>query len=249
MKLKDKVAIVTGSGRGIGAAIAIEFARQGAKVVLTSRHTKECDEVAKKIKSLGSEALVVKCDVSKKKDVDALVQKTVKKFKKVDIMVSNAGVVVQKPILQMAEKDWDFVLDINLKGAFLCAKAAAAHMTKKKYGKIIFTASIAGEVGFANTSAYCASKGGLVNLTRELALELGPLGVNVNSIAPGIINTEMTKDMLKDKKTKSMFMAQTPIGRVGKPEDIAFAALYLASDEASFVTGHTLVVDGGWIAS
>lgn len=249
MKLKGKVAVITGSGRGIGAAIAKEFAKHGAKVVLTSRHLSECKTIEKEIKKAGGEALSIACDVSKKKDVDKLMAQTVKKYKKVDILVNNAGVVVQKPFTQMTEKDWDFVLDVNLKGVFLCSSAAAKQMLKKKYGKIISVASIAGKVGFANTSAYCASKAGIVNLTRELSLELSPNNINVNAIAPGVIETAMTKDMLKSKAMKKQFMMQTPIGRVGKPEDIAHAALYLASDDASFVTGHTLVVDGGWIAS
>ncbi|MFH1447112.1 MAG: 3-oxoacyl-ACP reductase family protein, partial [Chloroflexota bacterium] len=223
MKLKNKVAIVTGSGRGIGRAIALELAKEGAKVVVSSRHIKECQEVVKEIKKVGSEGLAVACDVSKKKDVDSMVKKAVKRFGQVDILVNNAGVVRQKPLLETTEKDWDFVIDINLKSVFLCTQAVAPGMMKRKSGKIVSTASIAGEVGFLNIAPYCASKAGIINMTRELALELSPHGINVNAIAPGIIRTEMTKDMLKDKKTKAGLMAQTPIGRVGEPKDIANA--------------------------
>ena len=147
----------------------------------------------------------------------------------------------------MTEKDWDFVLDINLKGVFLCTNAVVKQMIKQKSGKIISVASIAGEVGFMNTSAYCASKAGIINLTRGLALELSPHNINVNAIAPGVIATKMTEDMLKDKKTKEVLLASTPLGRVGQPEEIGKAAVFLASDDSNFITGHTLVVDGGWL--
>lgn len=248
MKLQDKVAIVTGSGRGIGRAIAIELAKAGAKVVVTSRHTEECAEVCDVIGGEGGESLCVQCDVSKKNDVEALVKQTVEKFGTVDILVNNAGVVRQGPLTEMSEEDWDFVLDINLKGAFLFSKAVAPIMMKKKSGKIVSIASIAGEVGFANTSAYCASKGGLINLTRELALEMAPYNVNVNAVDPGVIETDMTSDMLEDEATQKGLLSQIPMGRVGQPEEIAKAVLFLASDDASYVTGQALTVDGGWVA-
>ncbi len=152
-----------------------------------------------------------------------------------------------KPFVQMTEKDWDFVLDINLKGVFLCTNAVAKQMVKQKGGKIISIASIAGEVGFMNTSAYCASKAGIINLTRELAMELSPHNINVNVVAPGVIATKMTEDMLKDKKTKEFLLANTPLGRVGNPEEIGKAVIFLASNDSNFITGHTLVVDGGWL--
>ena len=247
MKLKNKVAIVTGSHRGIGKAIALELAKEGARLVISDIDLKGCQTVCREIKKLGSEAIAVKCDVSKKRDVDAMVKKTTQKFKRIDILINNAGVVLMKPFVQMIEKDWDFVLNINLKGVFLCANAVAKQMVKQKGGKIISMASIAGKVGFANTSAYCASKAGIINLTRELALELSPHNINVNAIAPGIIATKMTEDMLKDKKTKEALLANTPLGRVGQPEEIGKATVFLASDDSNFITGHTLVVDGGWL--
>lgn len=247
MKLKNKIAIVTGSRRGIGKSIALELAKEGAEVVVSDIDLKECQNVCDEIKKIGSDTIAVKCDVSKKRDVDAMVKKTIQKFKRIDILVNNAGVVLMKPFVQMTEKDWDFVLDINLKGVFLCTNAVAKQMVKQKGGKIISIASIAGEVGFMNTSAYCASKAGIINLTRELAMELSPHNINVNVVAPGVIATKMTEDMLKDKKTKEVLLANTPLGRVGNPEEIGKAVIFLASNDSNFITGHTLVVDGGWL--
>jgi NAD(P)-dependent dehydrogenase (short-subunit alcohol dehydrogenase family) len=247
MKLKNKVAIVTGSHRGIGKAIALELAKEGAKLVISDIDLKGCQIVCKEIKKLGSEAIAVKCDISKKAEIDNLMKKTIQKFQKIDILINNAGVFLIKPFVEMTEKDLDFILDINLKGVFLCTSAVAKQMLKQKSGKIISVASIAGKVGFANSSAYCASKAGIINLTRELAMELSPHNINVNAIAPGIIATKMTEDMLKDKKTKKDLLANTPLGRVGQPEEIGKAAVFLASDDSNFITGHTLVVDGGWL--
>jgi len=248
MKLKNKIAIVTGSGGGIGKSIALELAKEGAKVVVSDIDLKGCQNVCNEIKKINSDVIAVKCDVSKKSDVDAMIKKTIQKFQKIDILVNNAGVVLMKPFVEMTEKDWDFILDINLKGVFLCTNAVARQMIKQKSGKIISVASIAGKVGFMNTSAYCASKAGIINLARELALELSPHNINVNVIAPGVIATKMTEDMLKDKKTKKVLLASTPLGRVGQPEEIGKAAVFLASDDSKFITGHTLVVDGGWLA-
>lgn len=247
MKLKNKIAIVTGSRRGIGKSIALELAKEGAKVVISDIDLKECQNVCNEIKKIGSDAIAVNCDVSKKRDADAMVKRVIQKFKKIDILVNNAGVVLMKPFVQMTEKDWDFVLDINLKGVFLCTNAVVKQMIKQKSGKIISVASIAGEVGFMNTSAYCASKAGIINLTRELAMELSPHNINVNAVAPGVIATKMTEDMLKDKKTKEVLLASTPLGRIGQPEEIGKAVVFLASDDSNFITGHTLVVDGGWL--
>jgi NAD(P)-dependent dehydrogenase (short-subunit alcohol dehydrogenase family) len=247
MKLKNKIAIVTGSRRGIGKSIALELAKEGAEVVVSDIDLKECQNVCDEIKKIGSDAIAIKCDISKKRDVDAMVKKTIQEFKRIDILVNNAGVFLMKPFVQMTEKDWDFVLDINLKGVFLCTNAVAKQMVKQKGGKIISIASIAGEVGFMNSSAYCASKAGIINLTRELAMELSPHNINVNVVAPGVIATKMTEDMLKDKKTKEVLLANTPLGRVGNPEEIGKAVVFLASNDSNFITGHTLVVDGGWL--
>lgn len=249
MKLLHKVAIITGSRRGIGRGIAEEMAKEGCKIVISDVDLNESIKTAREIaEHYHVETLGIKCDVSNKNDVEKLVLATVKHFGQIDIMVNNAGVFVQKALMDMTEKDWDFVLDINLKGCFLCTQAAVREMIKSNvHGKVISIASIAGAVGFTNSSAYCASKGGIINLTRELALELAPYGINVNAIGPGVIETKMTEGMLANAEAKKSLLAQTPIGRVGQPEDIGKAAVYLASEESSFVTGQTLFVDGGWL--
>ena len=249
MKLKNKVAIVTGSRRGIGLGIVIELAKEGANVVVSDINLKDCEKVCKKIeKKYRVKTLAVECDVSKKSDVDNLVAQTIKKFKKIDVLVNNAGIARFGSLLQKKESDWDVTIDVNLKSVFLCTKAVAPYMIKQKHGKIISLASIAGFVGFDNISDYCASKGAIITMTKEMALELAQYNINVNAIAPGIIQTDMTKDMLNDKKTRAGLMTQTPLGRPGKPEDIGKAAVFLASSDSDFVTGHTLVVDGGWLS-
>lgn len=246
--LKDKVAIVTGARRGIGRGIALAFAKNRAKVVVSDLDKGDCQKVVNEIKKLGSDGLAVKCDVSNAEEVKAMVKTTLDKFGRIDILVNNAGIDLMKPFKDMTEADWDKVLSVNLKSVFLCTKAVLPQMIKQKKGKVINISSIAGKIGFAQSSAYCASKAGIINLTRVLALELAQHKINVNSIAPGVIETQMTEPFLKDPKMKDNLLSQTPWGRFGKPEDIANAAVFLASDQADFITGTTLVVDGGWLA-
>jgi len=249
--LSGKVAIVTGARRGIGKGIALALAQAGADVVVSDINLEDCQKVVEEIEGLGRRGLAVKCDVTQKLEVDGMIQKTVEEFGKVDILVNNAGIVEFKPFLELTEEDWDKVLAVNLKGYFLCAQAAAREMVKQKWGRIINIASIASGqvgVGFPQIAHYCASKGGIVALTEALALELSPLGINVNAIGPGVIETDMTKGMLSDEKTKQGILLRTPKGRVGQPRDIGAAAVFLASDEADYVTGATLFVDGGWLA-
>lgn len=247
MNLKNKVAIVTGSRRGIGKAIALALAKAGANVVVSDINIDDCNKVVEEIKDINGNALAVKADVSNPEDVSKMINLTTEKFGKVDILVNNAGIYMQKSLTDVTEQDFDRILDINLKGVFLCSKAAVPEMIKQGKGKIINIASIAGQVGFANSSAYCASKGGIINMTRELALELGQYKINVNAIGPGVIETPMTKDLLEDKATKETLLANIPLNRIGKPEDIANAALFLASDNSDYITGITLFVDGGWL--
>lgn len=247
MRLEGKIAIVTGAASGIGRGIALRFAKEGVNVVVADVNLDGAKEVAKEIEKLGRKALALKVDVSSSGDVDQMVKTTIEKFGKLDILVNNAGVIVMKPIVDMTEDDWDRVLDVNLKGVFLCTKRAVPEMLKQGKGKIINITSVAGQVGYANSSAYCASKGGIINLTRELALELSPKKINVNAIGPGVIETAMTKSFLQDPEMRKMLLGMTPYGRVGQPADIAAAAVFLASDESDFVNGATLFVDGGWL--
>lgn len=244
---KNKVAVVTGSTRGIGKAIALAFARAGANVVVCGRDLKKAQEAANEIKKAGKgRCAAFKCDVSRSSDVKNMIEAAVAEFGKIDILVNNAGVVDSGSLTELTEGSWDRTIDVDLKGVFLCSQAVAKHMMKRKYGKIINIASIAGLVGFLGAPHYCAAKGGVVNLTKEMALELARFGVNVNAIAPGIIETDMTKGILSDEKSRQAMLANIPLRRIGKPEDIANAVLFLASDDASYITGTTLIVDGGW---
>ncbi len=245
--LKNKVAVITGSRRGIGRGIAEVFAKAGANVVISDVDKKESEQTARQIAAKYKvKALAIRCDVSNKSDVDSLLRQTVKKFKKVDILVNNAGIFFQKPLLDYKEEDWDKMVDINLKSIYLCSQAAAKYMVPMKKGKIINIASIAGIIGYPGAAAYCASKGGIITLTKELALELATYKINVNAIAPGAIDTPMTAFLKNNKKILQQTLVNIPLKRMGKPEEIGYAALFLASQEADYVTGQTVVVDGGW---
>ena len=247
MNLKNKVAIVTGSRRGIGKAIALALAKAGANIVVSDINLDDCNKLVEEIKAINGNALAVKTDVSNPEDVSQMINLTTEKFGKVNILINNAGIYMQKSFTDVTEQDFDRILNINLKGVFLCSKAAVPEMIKQGKGKIINIASIAGQVGFADSSAYCASKGAIINITRELALELAQYKINVNAIGPGVIETDMTKNLLKNKATKEALLANIPLNRIGKPEDIANAALFLASDNSDYITGITLFVDGGWL--
>jgi len=248
MRLENKVAIVTGAGSGIGRGIALAFAREGAKQVIADWSEEGGQETLEQVRQAGGEAVFIKTDVSKSADVDKMVKTCLNQFGRIDILVNNAGIVKFGAIHETSEEDWDAVLDVNLKSVFLTSRKSIPEMLKQGGGKIINVASIAGLVGFDQVGPYCASKGGIIALTREMALEYGKNKINVNCIAPGIIETAMTKDMLSDDAQKQGLASQIPYPRFGQPEDIAQAAVYLASNESDFVTGHTLVVDGGWIA-
>lgn len=252
-KLTDKVALVTGASRGIGRGIALCLAKQGADVAVNYHSSQEeAQEVVEKIKKMGRKAMAVQADVSQKEEVERMVEKVVQEFGKIDILVNNAGILTSKPFLEMDQKTWDKMMAVNLRGQFLVAQAAANQMVAKKIaGRIINIASIASGqvgVGFPNIAHYCASKGGVVAMTETMALELGPYNISVNAIAPGAIETDMTKGMLADEKTKQGLLARIPKGRIGKPEDIGAMACFLASDEADYCTGATFYVDGGWLA-
>ena len=245
MRFKDKVAIVTGSGQGIGRGIALALAKEGAKIVVTDI-TDRIYDVVKEMRTLGIHALAMKADVSSATQVEEMVKNSIEKFGRIDILVNNAGIFPLKPLIEMTEADWDQVLNVNLKGVFNCTKSTIPHMMNRKSGKIINIASIAGVViGFSALSHYSASKGGIVGFTRSTALEFAPFGINVNAIAPGSIETPGTKMDMNAESTKQ-FLQAIPLKRMGQPEDIANAVIFLASDESSYITGQCLVVDGGY---
>lgn len=249
--LRGKVAIVTGAKQGMGRTHAIILARAGAKVVLADISKEECEKVAQEIKKERGQAISVKCDIGKKAEVDNLISETLKAFGKIDILVNNAGICPFKPFLEMTEDEFKKVIDVNLKGYFLCSQAAAKEMAKQKSGAIVNIASIAmGQVGvgFQGLTHYCASKGGITAMAEAMSLELAPLGIRVNCIAPGAIDTPMAASVKADAKTFEGFMAKVPLRRMGRPEEISNAVLFLASDESSYMTGSVVVVDGGWLA-
>jgi NAD(P)-dependent dehydrogenase (short-subunit alcohol dehydrogenase family) len=243
--LTGKIAIVTGAARGIGAGIAIELAKKGADVVVSD--IIPGDDTVSQIKKLKRRAIYVKTDISKKKEVEAMINETIKNFKKIDILVNNAGIYLVGNTSDLPEETWDKTMDINLKGCFLCSQAALKHM--KKGASIINISSVAGIEGSAGGAAYCASKGGIRLFTKALAAEVGSLGIRVNSIHPGLIDTAMTTGFTKDKKMLEGMMSKFLIKRVGKPIDIAGPVAFLASDASSYMTGSEVVVDGGWICS
>ncbi len=225
------------------------LAMQGAKVVVTARRLEKLQALAAEIKQHGKEVIAVQMDVTKKSDIDAAVAETIKTFGRLDILLNNAGTVNYSPFLDITEDMWDKVIDTNLKGYYLVAQAAAREMAKNKWGRIINITSIASGgigVGISNIVHYCASKGGVVGLTEAMANDLSPMGILVNAIGPGLIATEMANE--SDPFLKQLMETHVPLKRIGKPEEIAAAVVFLASDEASYTTGATLYVDGGWLA-
>jgi len=241
--IKDKVAVVTGASRGIGRSIALALAAEGAKVVASARNAAELDKLVAEIGERGGDATAVAGDVAVTADAEALIEAAVAAYGRVDILVNNAGITRDGLLLRMKDEDWDAVLNVNLKGAFLCTRAAAKVMSKQRYGRIVNISSVVGEMGNPGQANYCASKAGLLGLTKSVARELARRNVTVNAVTPGFITTDMT-DALPEKAREEL-ASQIPLGRLGDSEDIAHAVLFLASDRAGYVTGQVLGVNGG----
>ena len=246
MRFKDKVAVVTGGAQGIGQAIADTLAQGGANVVVADLQVEKAEATAKEITAnTGQQAIAVHVDVADSASAKAMIDRAIAEFGRIDILVNNAGTTRDNLIMRMKEADWDLVLNVNLKGAFNCSKAAIRSMMKQHYGRIINITSVSGLAGQAGQTNYSSSKAGLIGFTKALAKEVGSRNITVNAVAPGFIETVLTDDL--PQELKDLALQMTPVGRFGKPQDIANAVAFLASDEVSFITGQVLSVDGGMV--
>ncbi len=251
MKLKGKVSIVTGGGQGIGYAISLRFAREGSYIVIPDIDADKAKKTCEAIKEGGGTAIFLKTDVTKPIEVEEMINKAIKEFGKINILVNNAGNRSITPLMEISDEEWDSMIRLNLTSVFLCSQRAIPYLEKEE-GRIINISSIGGLAGFSNRASYCAAKAGVINLTRAMAIELASRKINVNCIAPGITLTPLTAHYATGHDSDSMAMRTMlntiPLGRWGKPEEIAAAAVFLVSDEAEYITGITLPVDGGWSA-
>jgi len=243
MNLTGQVAVVTGASRGIGRAIALMLAGKGAAVVVTATSVEGAQRTADEIVAAGGKALALKVDVSVAAEVEGLFKEAQGAFGRLDILVNNAGITKDGLLLRMKESDWDAVIDVNLKGAFNCTREAAKLMSKARYGRIVNVSSVVGEMGNPGQANYCASKAGMIGLTKSVAKELARRNVTVNAVAPGFIETDMTQEL--SEKTKEALQEQIPMGRLGASDDVAAAVLFLVSEGAAYITGHVLSVNGG----
>ena len=235
--------MITGAAQGIGKSIALLLAQNGANIVVSDINLERAEETTREIESIGSKAMAVKVDVANLKEVEQMVEAVLEKFGKIDILVNNAGITRDKLILRMTEEDWDAVLNVNLKGTFNCTKVVVRHMAKQRSGKIVSIASVVGEMGNAGQANYSASKAGVIGLTKTIAREFAQRRINVNAIAPGYIETPMTE--ILPEKVKEELKSLIPMERLGKPEDVAEAVLFLVSEESNYITGQVLNVNGG----
>lgn len=246
-RFNGKVAVVTGSGRGIGRAIALAFAREGADVVVNvSKNIEQMNEVVRAIENLGGRAIGIRADVSSMPDAEKLINSAINHFGKVDILVNNAGIALPAMCYKITEEEWNNVISVNLTGTLNCIRAVAPHMIQRKTGKIINISSIAGRDGMIGNINYAASKAGIFGITKTAAKELAKYGINVNCVAPGFIETEMT-EWLKEPKFQEMYLPKIPLRRLGKPEEVASLVLFLASEESDYITGEIIAIDGGFV--
>jgi glucose 1-dehydrogenase len=248
MRLKDKVALVTGASTGIGKAIATRFAAEGAHVAVNYRPGRQADtEMAQReVSTFGPTSIAVAADVSNREDVEQMVEQIIGKFGRIDIAINNAGIEIKKPFLEVTDDEWNKVIAVNLFGSYVVSQVAARQMVKQgEGGKLIFISSVHEDIPFSEYTAYCASKGAVRMMMRNLAMELAPYKINVNNIAPGAIATPINQAVLDDPTAMKMAVSEIPWGRFGRPEEVASVAVFLASDEAEYVTGSTYYVDGG----
>lgn len=245
--IEDQVAIVTGGAQGIGKAVAFTLAEAGASIVVGDLNEEVARKTAQDIEEKGRRAIAVKVDVGDADSVDSMIERTLDSFSRIDILINNAGITRDSLLIRMGEEQWDTVMKVNLKGVFNCTRAAAKVMIKQRSGRIVNISSIVGLIGNPGQSNYAAAKAGIIGLTKSVARELAPRGITVNAVAPGFIETDMTSDL--PEKAKEAFLSAIPLGRAGSPEDVARVVSFLVSDDATYMTGQTLHVDGGMVMS
>lgn len=249
MNLSDKVAIVTGGSKGLGRGMAFALAEAGADVAVASRTLSALKEVSQKIKDKGRRSLPVELDVCNLSSINRMVERVVDEFEKIDILVNNAGMNIRKPTIEVTEEDWNRIVNTNLKGAFFCAQAVGKVMIKQRRGKIINIGSLTSKVAFPNMVAYAVSRGGIVMLTKSLAIEWAQYNINVNAIGPGYFKTSQTAPLFADKQWVEETLEKIPLGKTGLPEDLGGTAVFLASEASDYITGQMIFVDGGWLAA